>query len=261
MQTRADQTTQPCQPLLQQALQYAEDGWPIFPVWPRGKKPLTTHGVKEATASQATVGKWWRQWPNANIGLAVPRGFIVLDVDSPDALRSLKFQDMELPTTSTSITARGWHFWYSVSRAVRNCVGVFPGVDIRSSSGGYVVVPPSTHSSGVAYRWQVPLDRNAITGCPEWLRERVTERLSHRHQSRSAEDWHQAIKRPVSEGRRNQSLAEVTGLLFRFLPARVAAELAVCWAQVKLQPALPAAEVLRTIDSIAGRELRRKGGS
>lgn len=69
----------------------------------------------------------------------------------------------------------------------------------------------------------------------------------------NAHGWDEAISKPVPEGRRKQTLAQVAGLLFRRLPSRAAAELAYCWAQSKLQPALPEAEVRRTIESIADR--------
>ena len=256
---QAAQISRSHQSLLRQALRYAEHGWLVFPVRPRGKTPLTRHGVKDATTDLATVERWWRRWPNANIGLAVPSGYLVIDVDSLDVLQSLKYQDLELPSTSTSRTGRGQHFWYSVTMALKNGVGILPGVDIRAS-GGYVIAPPSVHPSGAIYRWKVPLHRDTITECPDWLLERLAQ---HRrdHQGRSADDWHEVISKPIPEGRRNQTLAEVAGLLFRRLPAEVATELAYCWAKVKLRPALPEVEISRTIDSIAGCELRRQGGN
>ena len=250
------QASQAARTLLQQALRYAEQGWPVFPVWPRGKNPLTPHGVKDATTDQATVEHWWRRWPKANIGLPVPVGYLVLDVDSEEALQSLKHQGLEIPSTSTARTSRGWHFWYSVSRPVKNGVDVLPNIDIRAS-GGYVIAPPSVHTSGSIYRWEVSLAQDTITECPEWLLKRLATR-KRQHRGRPVKEWHELISMPVSEGRRNQTLTEVAGLLFRRLPTELAAELAHCWAAVKLQPALPDDEVSRTIDSIAGREQRRR---
>lgn len=252
----ADVTRAPAN-LPQCAIRYAKAGWPVFPIWPRNKNPLTCHGVKDATTDLAVIARWWRRWPNANIGLAVPRGYLVVDLDSERALHSLKALGLEVPSTSTARTSRGWHFWFEVSQPVTNGVGILPGVDVRAS-GGYVIVPPSIHSSGAVYRWQIPLGRDSITECPDWLLDRLAEQRCAQR-GRSAEDWLEVIANPIPEGRRNQSLAEVAGLLFRKLPALVAAELAYCWAQVKLSPPLPEPEVRRTIDSIAGRELDRQG--
>jgi Bifunctional DNA primase/polymerase, N-terminal len=34
-----------------------------------GKHPLTPHGLNDATADSAQLVRWWRRWPEANIGL------------------------------------------------------------------------------------------------------------------------------------------------------------------------------------------------
>jgi hypothetical protein len=229
----------------------------VLPLRPRGKQPLTPHGVNDATTDPDTIRRWWRRWPNANIGLAIPLGFLVVDLDSPEALQRLRADDLSLPTTVDATTGRGRHLWYSIGTAtVRNRVALFPGVDIRTA-GGYVVAPPSIHPSGAVYRWKVPLERSAIAECPEWLLDRLSANSTTR--GRSSDAWHRKIAAPVPEGRRNQTLAEVAGLLFRRLPAQAAAELAFCWAQVKLHPPLSEKEVLQTINSIAGCESRRSG--
>lgn len=242
--------------LLRHALRYAEQGWPVLPVRARGKTPLTSHGVKDATTDAATIRNWWRRWPNANIGIALARDIVVVDVDSEEALQRLKHQDLGLPSTTTALTGRGRHSWYSTEgQAVKNGVGVLPGIDVRSE-GGYVIVPPSVHRSGAIYHWKVPLHRDAISECPGWLLKRL-EKHSRQGRGRLAKEWQELISKPVLEGRRNQVLTELAGLLLRRLPAEVATELAYCWAKVKLRPALPDDEVLRTIHSIASRERRR----
>jgi len=241
------------------ALTYAAHGWSVIPLRRRGKAPLTPRGVKDANTDANTIRRWWRRWPGANIGLAVPEGFLVVDVDSPEALHRLRAENVELPTTTRAKTGRGLHLWYaSGDVAVRNRVALFPGVDVRAP-GGYVVAPPSLHRSGRIYRWEVELDRSAIAECPEWLLCRLTK--SRAQTGRSDEEWIHKIREPVPQGRRNQSLAEVAGLLFRRLPAQVAAELAYCWAQVKLSPPLPPSEIRQTVESIAGREVRRRRGA
>ncbi|NJL26453.1 MAG: DNA primase [Thermoanaerobaculia bacterium] len=240
------------------ALAYAKQGWAVHPLQSRGKKPLTEHGVKEASTDENIVCAWWRRWPAANIGVAVPRGYVVLDVDSDEALFRLKAEDRELPATARGRTAKGFHYWYRTKQSVQNRVGLLPGIDVRAP-GGYVVVPPSIHPTGAAYKWLVLLKRDAIAPAPEWLLQLLSE--TRPPGGRMAESWEDAIAQPVPPGRRNQALTELAGLLFRRLPAGVANELAFCWARIKLVPPLPDAEVRRTIDSIAGRELRRRGGS
>ncbi len=235
---------------------YARSGWSVFPVQARGKRPLTPKGLYDATVDLEAVQAWWSRWPAANIGLPVPDGYLVLDLDSKEALHRIKADDLTLPATVSARTGRGWHLWYEVPGQARNRVGVLPGVDIRAT-GGYVVAPPSTHPSGTRYRWQVALKRSAIAEAPEWLMG-----LLHGgslKQDRSTASWAETIAASVSAGQRNQTLARVAGLLFRQLPAEVATEVAYCWACVKLDPRLPDREVFQTLESIAKCELRRRG--
>jgi len=242
---------------LEQALAYAQAGWAVLPVQPRGKAPLTRNGVKDATTDRQTVLASWNRWPDANIGLAVPARFLVLDLDSEDALNRLKAEGRALVATVRARTARGCHFWYRTPEPIRNRIGLLPGIDVRTA-GGYVVVPPSVHPSGAVYRWEVKLERSAVADAPSWLAKLLDE--SSRGPSRTSADWHEVVSGTVARGRRNQTLAEVAGLLFRRLPAGIAAELAFCWAQVRMSPPLSGREIQRTLDSIASRELRRRGG-
>ena len=35
-----------------------------------GKHPRTRHGVRDITTDLEQITIWWRQWPNANVGIA-----------------------------------------------------------------------------------------------------------------------------------------------------------------------------------------------
>ena len=66
------------------AITYINQGFSIFPLQVKGKKPLTTHGVKDASKDPAVIKGWWQQWPQANIGIAtgqVSGGLCVIDMD------------------------------------------------------------------------------------------------------------------------------------------------------------------------------------
>jgi putative DNA primase/helicase len=59
--------------LLDTALYYAKElGWAIFPAHPTNKRPLTTHGFKDATTNRERIIRWWQKHPNALI--ACPTG-------------------------------------------------------------------------------------------------------------------------------------------------------------------------------------------
>jgi hypothetical protein len=65
------------------ALWYARHGWRVFPVVPRKKLPLIKGWPQLATTDLEQVARWWRQEPEANIGLACgpDSGLYVIDVD------------------------------------------------------------------------------------------------------------------------------------------------------------------------------------
>ena len=62
-------TPAPDAPLALWASWYASQGWPLFPC--HGKRPVTRHGLHDATTDLAAIQSWWRQWPDCNIGLAL----------------------------------------------------------------------------------------------------------------------------------------------------------------------------------------------
>jgi len=55
---------------------------------------------------------------------------------------------------------------------MRNFVKKPPGLDLRGD-GGYVVVPPSLHETGVAYEWVVTPDDTPLADAPDWLQELI----------------------------------------------------------------------------------------
>lgn len=151
--------------LARAALHYAACGWAVFPVHPRGKVPLTRRGCHDATADTERVQSWWRQAPQANIGIACgPSGLVVVDLDAPKGDRPAgadTFEDLQrrhgLP--GHPLWARtgsgGWHAYYlqADGEPVGNSAGrLGPGIDVRGQ-GGYVVAPPSLHPCGGRYRW------------------------------------------------------------------------------------------------------------
>lgn len=75
--------------LLEAALYYAQHGLPVFPCGP-DKRPLTTHGFKDATTKATQIKQWWHDQPNALIGMPTgePTGIDVLDIDDPHRFKA-----------------------------------------------------------------------------------------------------------------------------------------------------------------------------
>ena len=158
--------------MLNAALAYAKDEWPVLPL--RGKKPLTKHGVKDATRDEARITQWWTMWPDANIGLATGpvSGRLVLDIDikkgkrGDESLRALEEEFGPLPMTLKSQTASGgWHFVFRMPDVtVKSRNGVREGIDFLAD-GKYFVAPPSM-IDGKAYQW---IETCEAAPCPSWV--------------------------------------------------------------------------------------------
>jgi hypothetical protein len=245
-------------PLGEAALEVASLGLGVFPLRPRGKAPLTRHGHLDATTEGAVIRRWWERRPDANVGLAIPRGLVVVDIDDRKALFRLRAEDRVLPATVKSITGRGLHLYYRTEAEIRNAVELFPGVDLRGV-GGYVVAPPSVHPTGARYRWEVPLSQEGLTEAPGWIGEAALKRRSGR--ARAPEAWRRITSEGVRPGKRNDTTASLAGhLLRRGVDPFVVLELLLAWNAARCHPPLSDAEVTRTVDSVAGCELRRRQG-
>jgi hypothetical protein len=66
--------------ILEAAFSYIGQGFKVFPV-KTDKKPLTAHGLKDATQTQSGVREFWTRWPDAGIAM-VTDGLMVLDFDA-----------------------------------------------------------------------------------------------------------------------------------------------------------------------------------
>lgn len=161
--------------LLAAAIGYLERGWAVLPVAPRGKVPLTRHGLKDATTDRDQVERWWRRAPQANIGVATgpPSGLLVVDLDGEEGLGSWARLEARHGVTLTLEAATGGGgvhlvYGYPAGVGLGNSAGrLGGGVDTRGR-GGYIIAPPSVHPSGRRYTWTV---RGAASPAPApgWL--------------------------------------------------------------------------------------------
>ena len=144
------------------AVAYAARGWWVFPLKPRAKEPYVTGGVTSASCEPSVVAAWWREWPDANIGLDVHRsGLVVVDLDPAkggEVAWEALCTDYHLApyTTLRSRTGSGGqHLLYaaSIGLTIRNSAEKLgPGIDVRGHNG-YIVLPPSVHPNGSRYQW------------------------------------------------------------------------------------------------------------
>ncbi len=157
--------------MLEAALSWANRRLPVFQLQPRSKIPFPgSGGFKDATRDEATIRKWWRQHPSANIGLATGDGFFAIDLDGPDAQQwfAKECGRFGCAQTLTVKTARGWHVYFLATEEIPNSASrIAPHVDVRGQ-GGCVVAAPSVHPSGHVYRI---VRERPIATAPWWLME------------------------------------------------------------------------------------------
>jgi hypothetical protein len=141
--------------------------------------------------------------------VAVPHGYVVLDVDGPDGLDALAERGWAIPTTLSASTSRGWHYWFTAAVEVRPGSEFLPHVDLRGP-GGYVVAPPSLHYTGVQYSWEIDLigAEERIASAPEWLFEMIREARGRRRREPASSDGGE-----LHEGSRNDALARFAGFI------------------------------------------------
>jgi hypothetical protein len=251
------------------ALALARRGCAIFPCR-LDKTPYTKHGFKEATTNLTQVEYWWRIHQGASIGIATSpvSGIFVLDIDNyhggEASLRRLEHEHGELPHTVEVITGSGngrhLYFRWPQHRMIRISQGrLGEGLDLRGA-GGYVIAPPSPHESGRAYSWSVDSEKQ-FAEAPDWLLNKIAEPTCKNLVKTSG----QKQRFPVFEGRiaeshRNSEIARASGLLLRLnVPADYVVAIMRSLNETQCEPPLPIEEVVRTVNSIAGAELRKRG--
>ncbi len=157
------------------ALRYARAGFPVFPLAPRTKVPLIAggRGYHDATTDEAQIVTWWSEQPDANVGIAVPPGMAVVDVDPRHdgnltvARLVTKHGELASRMAKTGRGDGGHHLYFSVNgKEVPTSLG--DGIEVKRAGAGYVVAPPSIHpDTGQPYVW---VDWNqAIAPLPDWV--------------------------------------------------------------------------------------------
>jgi hypothetical protein len=232
-----------------------------------GKHPRTEHGVKDATTDEATIRGWWDRWPDANVGIATGRasGLVVVDVDprngGDDSLDALERQHGKLPQTVEALTGGGGRhlFFAHPGGHIKNRV-LARGVDLKAD-GGYIVAPPSLHASGRTYEWETSShpDDVALAPRPAWLIRLQNAHPPQTAQGRGCPDWRALTAAGATQGQRNTAVTALAGhLLRRGVDPVVTLHLLRAWNQTSNTPPLVDAEVTRTVNSVAGCELRRR---
>ena len=253
-------------------MDYAERGWPVFPVHsmangactcgredcdkpakhPCWKRDLIEHGFKDASTDAAMIRRYWKRWPDANIGLATGQasGIIVVDVDprngGNETWAELLDINGQVKTLESVTGGGGTHAYFRAPvEQLKSVAGVLgPGVDTKAT-GGYVILPPSVHASGHRYEWVA--QELAPATVPDWLQARWPKVRVSSNDHRPSE----VLGKPVVEGQRNRRLASLAGSMRRHGASKNAIEVALVEENAGYVPPLPASEALRVAASIS----------
>lgn len=253
--------------LLAAALAYAPRTIPLWAPRARvpcpGKSPSVGAGWPTWRATPETIRAWWADHPHDNIGVRTGNGLVVLDIDpragGDDVLSDLEHEHGDLPATVECRSGGGGaHYYYLGPRDLAS-YDLGAGVEVKAA-GRQVVAPPSAHPvTGALYEWEpgrAPGDL-ALAQLPPWVSAGRQERRE-RPSRTPASEWVALVRDGLTDGQRNNGIARFVGhLLSKNVDARLVAELAHL-VNGRSRPPLEAREVDQVVESIAGREVRRR---
>ena len=241
------------------AFAYAARGWSVIPMQAHGKRPLVLwREFQQRIAGAAEIDRWFRHWPDANVGIVTGRisAIVVIDVDAahggPASVADAEALHGPLPATVEASTGGGGrHLYYAHPGAtVANRVAIRPGIDVRGD-GGCVVAPPSVHPSGRRYAWVAGHGPDELALAPLPAHFFAPAGLA-RPVGHSRLHWRRLVREGIGEGQRNNTIASMSGhLLRRGVDLDVVLELMLSWNRTHCRPPLPDDEVVQVVQSIA----------
>lgn len=162
------------------APQYRAAGWMQVIPLPEGRKtppPAGFTGRSRKPVTDEQIQLWSQANPNANTGIVIPEGVLVLDIDAAqghqvkaDGAKGISELSQELgalpatwSSTAHGIDSPARHLFYKVPEGLAWKGGAIEGVDILQPGHRYSVVWPSIHPSGEMYCWYTPSGAIAST--------------------------------------------------------------------------------------------------
>ena len=173
---------------------------------PRSKVPavLWTQHQKERLPIETLLAH------RGNFGLVTGKlsNVVIVDVDGEVGIKEATKLNLTSPCKVQ--TGRGFHFYYRYppSQIVGNFVGIRPGIDIRGE-GGYVLLPPSIHPSGLMYRW-CAFSTNLLPEFPFELL--IPDNGDNRM---NGPGWIEEALKELTNGNRNNTFTRIVGRLHR----------------------------------------------
>ena len=138
---------------------------------------LFEHGFASATTDAAVITTTWTKYKAADIGLALPPGVLVVDVDvakgkqgRADFIRLFGCPPEEMATAVSTTARGGWHVYFRFDLSLQLVqTTITSSLDVRIGGLGYVIAP----SPGNGRHWVRPLLTTQLMEAPQWLLERL----------------------------------------------------------------------------------------
>ena len=269
--------SQRAQRLLNSAKYHCRRGYEVLPLASTktgdastGKRPITRHGVKDATSDFVKFKELIGGHKRFNLGIATGPGskIMVIDVDPRNggngSMKQLISDLGALPHGPVCDTGGGGKHYYFAwpDDFTFNKTTLGDGIDVLGANS-YVVAPPSRHHSGRRYSWQADRDLRDVAPPPlsaPWLvaiKARLDKRSSPKDTGATAAasasvDGHDRLTHPILEGQRNMALTSIAGMLKASGRSidEIQAELLRANRE-QCQPPLDEAEVMKIVGSAA----------
>lgn len=202
------------------ALQTAREldalGFNVLPAQYKGRSPTVPWKQYQNLRTTEQLSVWFGGTKPRNYWVACGRisSCIVLDIDSDEADAYWRRQlGEQLEQTTCVKTARGHHFYFRIDPddAIASWSHHDPETDLHwdvRADGGGVIVPPSTHETGISYEWV--RGPECMLPCPPQLRgvrEHDVKIAAKAARSMLA----QLLENPAAAGGRNLWMSRVAG--------------------------------------------------
>jgi hypothetical protein len=243
---------------------YKDLGFSFIPIIPPsiegadGKRPAlsTWDAYTKRHPMEEEIDKWFLS-NNLACNIAVVTGWIsniaVVDIDDELSYEQIK---PWLPDTMTVKTGKGYHLYYrpdeksKMGRTVQFILN--DKVHHIKRDNSYVIAPPSLHKSGKRYSC-INADLPVKINMDELyaLIQRSGAMLGHVSTNARSSDWASQLCSPQGEGSRNNSAAQLCGLLIRYFkhdPGLIMG-LMIAWNNQYCTPPLSDAEIKYLVDS------------
>jgi hypothetical protein len=210
-------------PRVEQALAYLSNfAWSVIPVCAPGrngrclyhqactdpgKVPLIKWGPYQARLPEPDeIREWWHKWPEANIALVTGEtsDVVIVDIDGDMAQAEASRRGYDSGPWVATGRIGGVHRYFRWRHDAPTIFAKTSGLDFRGD-GGYALLPPSRHVSGVIYSWGDPVRRgDPLPALPRWVNEIAT--MGRSGVARLPVDMESMFLKGIPEGQRDQEL-------------------------------------------------------